>query len=86
MDQRKPAHNELFLFEEDAETSFYTPDYPENAYLVFGKESSGLPMALREKMRDRMFHVPMRDERVKSLNLSNVATAVIFQALRGRLG
>ena len=86
MDQRKPAHNEFFLFEDDAETSFYTPDYPEKAYLVFGKESSGLPMALREKLRDRMFHVPMRDERVKSLNLSNVATAVIYQVLRGRFG
>jgi tRNA (cytidine/uridine-2'-O-)-methyltransferase len=30
-----------------------------------------------------MFHVPMRNDRVKSLNLSNVATAVIYQALRG---
>ena len=81
--QRQPNHDELFLFEEDAENSFYTPHYPENAYLIFGKESSGLPMPLREKMKDRMFHVPMRDDRVKSLNLSNVATAVIYQALRG---
>ena len=83
IDKRQPNHDELFLFEEDAENSFYTPHYPENAYLIFGKESSGLPMPLREKMKDRMFHVPMRDDRVKSLNLSNVATAVIYQALRG---
>ena len=74
--------DELFLFEEDAEHSFYTPDYPENAYLVFGKESAGLPMELRTQMRDRMFHVPMRNSQVKSLNLSNITTAVIYQALR----
>ena len=83
IDKRKPNRDELFLFEEDAKNSFYKPNYPENAYLIFGKESSGLPMTLREKMQDRMFHVPMRDDRVKSLNLSNVATAVIYQALRG---
>ena len=83
MDKQKPSHDELFLFEEDARDSFYKPSYPDNAYLIFGKESSGLPMTLREEMHDRMFHVPMRDDRVKSLNLSNVATAVIYQALRG---
>jgi tRNA (cytidine/uridine-2'-O-)-methyltransferase len=38
---------------------------------------------LRAQMQDRMFHVPMRNVQVKSLNLSNVATAVIYQALRG---
>ena len=80
---RKPDHDALFLFEEDAERSFYEPRYPEDAYLIFGKESSGLPMGLRAQMQDRMFHVPMRNDRVKSLNLSNVATAVIYQALRG---
>lgn len=82
IEQRNPNRDELFLFEEDAEHSFYTPDYPENAYLVFGKESAGLPMELRCQMRDRMFHVPMRNSQVKSLNLSNVTTAVIYQALR----
>ena len=83
MEKRKPNHDDLFLFEEDAENSFYKPTYPDNAYLIFGKESSGLPMTLREEMQDRMFHVPMRNDRVKSLNLSNVATAVIYQAVRG---
>ena len=83
MEKRKPNHDALFLFEEDAEKCFYKPNYPDNAYLIFGKESSGLPMTLREKMQDRMFHVPMRNDRVKSLNLSNVATAVIYQAVRG---
>ena len=83
IEKRHPRHDALFLFEEDAKNSFYEPSYPEDAYLVFGKESSGLPMELRHKMHDRMFHVPMRNDKVKSLNLSNVATAVIFQALRG---
>ncbi len=81
----KPAHDELFLFEEDGETSFYTPDYPENAYLVFGCESAGLPSDLRCALKDRLFHVPMRSGVVKSLNLANVATAVVYQAMRAKL-
>jgi len=82
IEKRAPQRNELFLFEEDAETSFYEPNYPTDAYLVFGKESSGLPIELRNAMQDRMFYVPMRNDKVKSLNLSNVATAVVYQALR----
>jgi tRNA (cytidine/uridine-2'-O-)-methyltransferase len=37
-------------------------------------------------MEDRTFSLPMLDTRVRSLNLANVATAVIYQAMRPQLG
>jgi tRNA (cytidine/uridine-2'-O-)-methyltransferase len=37
-------------------------------------------------MDDRVFHLPMLDKRVRSLNHANVACAVIFQAMRQQLG
>jgi tRNA (cytidine/uridine-2'-O-)-methyltransferase len=37
-------------------------------------------------MDDRVFHLPMRNPLVRSLNLANVATAVIYQAMRTQLG
>ncbi len=79
---RVPDPSDLYLFEEDGGTSFYDADYSGDVYLVFGRESTGLPKELQLAMSERMFHVPMKNDRVKSLNLSNVATAVVYQALR----
>lgn len=86
LEQRKPPRDRLYFFEENGAESFYTPEYHPDAYLVFGCESKGLPLAILDDLQDRIFHLPMHDRRVRSLNLANVATAVIYQALRPQLG
>ena len=82
--QRRPARDQLYFFEENGKTSFYVPNYPNDAYLIFGRESIGLPQGILDGMEDRIFHIPMRNRAVKSLNLSNAATAAIYQALRAQ--
>lgn len=83
---RQPPRNHLYFFEEFGAQTLYAPTYQSDAYLVFGCESQGLPKALLDGMDDRVFCLPMRNTRVRSLNLANTATAVIFQAMRGQLG
>ena len=83
IDQRQPRAEQMFLFEEFGETSFYAPEYPDDAILVFGSETKGLPAAILEAHADRMVHLPMLSDKVRSLNLSNTVTAVAYQALRG---
>ncbi len=57
--------------------------YEENAMLLFGKETAGLPAVLIENNKDRTIRIPMsRDTRLRSLNLSNSANIVLFEALR----
>ena len=80
--ERSPPDDQLYLFEEDGSKSFYTPKYHPHAYLVFGCESKGLPKSIRESMNERIFSLPMKNEAVKSLNLANTATAVVYQAMR----
>ncbi|SNR26830.1 tRNA (cytidine(34)-2'-O)-methyltransferase [Puniceibacterium sediminis] len=86
LDDRKPRPESLFFFEEHGEQTLYDPDYQQDAYLVFGCESKGLPLAILDGMEDRTFSLPMLDSRVRSLNLANVATAVVYQAMRTQLG
>lgn len=86
LDERQPPRDALYFFEENGAQNFYTPDYEPNGYLVFGCESKGLPIAILDGLEDRIFNLPMRDTRVRSLNLANVATAVIYQAMRTQLG
>ena len=74
----------LFLFEEYADTSFYDVDYPDDALLVFGQETKGLPAAVVEAHRDRLVKLPMRSPHIRSLNLANTVSAAAYQALRGK--
>lgn len=57
--------------------------YEENAVLLFGKETAGLPRELIEEYKDRTIRIPMStDTRLRSLNLSNSVSIVLFEALR----
>ena len=86
LDERRPLYKNLYFFEEHGSQSFFTPNYQEESYLVFGCESKGLPIEILDGMGDRIFHLPMRSPLVKSLNLANVATTVAYQAMRTQLG
>ena len=86
IEARNPPRDHLYFFEEHGAQSIYAPKYQKDAYLVFGCESAGLPDAILEGAEDRVFHLPMLDTRVRSLNLANVACAVIYQAMRPQLG
>lgn len=55
--------------------------YDENDYLVFGRETRGLPEELLRMNYDRCVRIPMRQE-ARSLNLSNSVAIVLFEALR----
>ena len=54
-------------------------------FIVFGKETKGLPQALLEKHADHVLRIPMRSDGVRSLNLSTSVGVVAYAALE-RLG
>ena len=56
----------------------FTPD----DYLVFGRETAGLPKQLLEQHRGHWLRIPMFNAQSRSLNLSNCAALVLFEALR----
>ncbi|MBU2983291.1 tRNA (cytidine(34)-2'-O)-methyltransferase [Lentibacter algarum] len=86
LEARKPCRESLYFFEENRAQTLYDPAYEQDAYLVFGCESAGLSLTILDGMEDRTFSLPMLDTRVRSLNLANVATAVVYQAMRTQLG
>ena len=62
-------------------TSFDYSDANKNIYLIFGKESTGIPKEILRTDLDRCMRIPMTDN-VRSLNLSNCAAIVLFEVLR----
>ncbi len=60
-----------------AEAQFGVADY-----LIFGRETAGLPKTLLEANRERWLRIPMFNREARSLNLSNCAALVLYEALR----
>ena len=62
-------------------TSFDYSDSNENIYLVFGKESSGIPKEILRNDLDRCMRMPMTKD-VRALNLSNTVAIMVYEVLR----
>lgn len=62
-------------------TSFDYTKTDENIYLIFGKESTGIPKEILKNDLDKCMRIPMTDK-VRALNLSNCAAIVIYEVLR----
>jgi tRNA (cytidine/uridine-2'-O-)-methyltransferase len=70
-----------FYFSTKATRAYTEVDYPQNAYIMFGKESRGLPEELLFENREMCVRIPMRDT-LRSLNLSNSVAIAVYEILR----
>jgi len=77
-----PADAKLWLLEQGGARLYTDATYGPNDYLVFGRETSGLPKALLEANPDTWLRIPMFNPEARSLNLSNCVALVLFEALR----
>lgn len=62
-------------------TSFDYSDSNKNIYLVFGKESTGIPKKILQHDLDHCMRIPMNSN-IRSLNLSNCVAIMLFEVLR----
>ena len=57
-------------------------NFKDNQFLIFGKESVGLSNELLDKNSKNTFHIPIYSSHVRSLNLANAVSVVIYEGLR----
>jgi tRNA (cytidine/uridine-2'-O-)-methyltransferase len=72
----------LWFIESSGERHYAEVNYHIDDYIVFGRETAGLPKPLLEQNRDRWLRIPMFNAEARSLNLSNCAALVLYEALR----
>jgi tRNA (cytidine/uridine-2'-O-)-methyltransferase len=83
--QKKLAAGARLWFVESGGARRYTEvSFAAGDYLVFGRETAGLPKRLLEENRERWLRIPMFHADARSLNLSNCVALVLFEALRQR--
>jgi tRNA (cytidine/uridine-2'-O-)-methyltransferase len=76
------ASERLLFFSKKAVSSYTRADYGDRDFLVFGPETRGLSEELLEAHPDRAYRIPMMSSGVRSLNLSNAVSIVLYEALR----
>ena len=71
----------LFMATTKARKLYTEVEYPDNAYLMFGKESAGIPEEILLQYQETSVRIPMKEE-IRSLNLSNSVAVLLYEALR----
>ena len=75
----------LYLATTRGKQTYTEISYPEEAFFLFGKETQGLPKWLVEERYDETIRIPMTEKtHLRSLNLSNSVSIILFEALRQR--
>jgi len=81
------AHPErLHLFTTKAERSYWEADYREGDWLIFGRETKGLPEGLLAVHPEQCVRIPMEQGESRSLNLATAAGIGLYEALRQLTG
>ncbi|HZL12740.1 MAG TPA: tRNA (cytidine(34)-2'-O)-methyltransferase [Verrucomicrobiae bacterium] len=76
------AKAHLWFVESNGPKIYSDVKFSPDDYLVFGRETAGLPKQLLEQNREHWLRIPMFNAQSRSLNLSNCVALVLFEALR----
>lgn len=79
MEKNPGAH--LYMATTKAKNVYTHVHYDENAYIMFGKESAGIPEEILVDNEETCIRIPMIGD-IRSLNLSNSVAIVLYEALR----
>ena len=71
----------VFLSSHGKKTHWDIP-FEDNLFLIFGKESVGLPKSILKKNSNHLYKIPLYSKHVRSLNLANAVSIVVYEGLK----
>ncbi len=72
----------LYFFSKKVDRPYSECSFSQGDYLIFGKETKGLPKEIIDLYHDRCLTLPMSNPNIRSLNLAMSAGIVLYEALR----
>jgi len=72
----------MYFFSTKGKKSYWDCPFEPGAYLVFGRESSGLPQWFHETYAENFYTIPMPGQFSRSLNLANSVGIAVYEGLR----
>ena len=80
--EKLPAAARLWFVESGGGKIYSEVKFSPDDFLIFGRETAGLPKQLLENHREQWLRISMFNDKSRSLNLSNCVALVLFEALR----
>ena len=81
LEKNPQAAGNMFMATTKAHQTYTDVSYPEDAYIMFGKESAGIPEEILVEHEEDCMRIPMNGD-IRSLNLGNSVAIVLYEALR----
>ena len=74
--------DEPYLLSSKASTTYTDVTFSENQTLIFGSETEGLSETIKSQFQNRLLTIPMVNPEIRSLNLANSVSIVLYEAIR----
>lgn len=81
LEKNPNAREKMYLATTKSRRNYTDVSYEPDAYIMFGKESAGIPEEILVQSEETAIRIPMNQE-IRSLNLSNSVAIVLYEALR----
>ncbi len=78
----KNKNSKMVFLSSHGQKNYWDIPFEKNLFLVFGKESIGLPKSILKKHSNSLYKIPMFNEAVRSLNLANAVSIITYEGLR----
>lgn len=72
----------MAFFSSHGSKSYLDICYNKDTFLIFGKESVGLPLDITKQYEDHLYKIPLYSEHIRSLNLANAVSIAVYEGLR----
>ena len=72
----------MVYFSAKGKKTFWSIDFQDDLFLIFGRESSGLPESITYEKSHKLYKIPLFSEHVRSINLANAVSVVVYEGIR----
>ena len=72
----------MAFFSSHGDKEYWDIDFTDELFLVLGKESAGLSSEIIEKNQESVYKIPIYSEHIRSLNLANAVSVVVYEGIR----
>ena len=78
----KNKEERMVYFSSSANKNYTNINFEDNMFFLFGKESVGLSKEITEKNSNSLYKIPIYSKHIRSLNLANAVSIVVYEGLR----
>tara|TARA_B100000900_G_scaffold396150_1_gene395201 strand:+ start:835 stop:1305 length:471 start_codon:yes stop_codon:yes gene_type:complete len=75
-------NKKMVYFSSHGTQDYWSVDFEDDMFLIFGKESVGLPKRIINENHDKTYRIPLFSEHIRSINLANAVSVVMYEGIR----